>query len=100
MGNANRAAILNDRPITDLSADVIAELMSEAGPLWQEQHQARLASRPRKRAVGAGATHLLVSVDQLLATLVHPARDPVPPKLLLDNAGVWCAPAMVALANV
>ncbi|MFH9969445.1 transposase family protein [Streptomyces mirabilis] len=28
-------------------------------------------SRPRKRAVGAGAKHRLVFVDRLLATLVH-----------------------------
>ncbi|MFF5343997.1 transposase family protein [Streptomyces althioticus] len=33
--------------------------------------QARLAARPRKRAVGVGAKHRLVSVDRLLATLVH-----------------------------
>jgi hypothetical protein len=30
-----------------------------------------LASRPRRRVVGAGAKHKLVFVDQLLATLVH-----------------------------
>ncbi|WP_234353321.1 transposase [Streptomyces ardesiacus] len=45
--------------------------MAELGPLWHEQHQARLASRPRKRAIGAGAKHRLVFVDRLLATLVH-----------------------------
>ncbi|WP_256332971.1 transposase family protein [Streptomyces sp. 2131.1] len=28
-------------------------------------------SRPRRRAVGAGAKHKLVSVDRLLATLAH-----------------------------
>jgi hypothetical protein len=50
---------------------VIAELIEEIGPLWQERHQARLAARPRKRAVGAGAKHRLVFVDHLLATLVH-----------------------------
>ncbi|MEU8470154.1 transposase family protein [Streptomyces sp. NPDC029006] len=33
--------------------------------------QAKLASRPRRRAVGAGAKHQLVFVDRLLATLVH-----------------------------
>ncbi|MEU2762236.1 transposase family protein [Streptomyces sp. NPDC007094] len=52
---------------TSLSAAVIAEV----GPLWHERHRARLASRPRKRAVGAGAKHRLVFVDRLLATLVH-----------------------------
>jgi hypothetical protein len=50
---------------------VIAELVAELGPLWHERHQAKLASRPRKRAVGAGAKHRLVFVDRLLATLVH-----------------------------
>lgn len=39
--------------------------------MWQERHQARLAARPRKRAVGAGAKHRLVFIDWLLATLVH-----------------------------
>ena len=54
-----------------MSADVIAELVAEIGPLWHERHQARLVSRARKRAVGAGAKHQLVFVDRLLATLVH-----------------------------
>lgn len=71
MGNAARAAIVSDRRITGLSAQVIAELVSEVGPLWHERHQSRLVSRPRKRAVGAGAKHRLVFVDRLLATLVH-----------------------------
>ncbi|MGW3554195.1 transposase family protein [Streptomyces griseoincarnatus] len=71
VGNASRAAIISDRRITGLSANVIAELLSELGPLWHERHQAKLASRPRKRAVGAGAKHRLVFVDRLLATLVH-----------------------------
>ncbi|MGW5285008.1 transposase family protein [Streptomyces collinus] len=63
--------IISNRRITGLTADVIAELVTEIGPLWQERHQARLASRQRKRAVGAGAKHRLVFVDRLLATLVH-----------------------------
>jgi hypothetical protein len=71
VGNVSRAAIISDRRITGLSADVIAELVAELGPLWHERHQARLASRPRKRAVGAGAKHRLVFIDRLLATLVH-----------------------------
>ncbi|MFJ8694205.1 transposase family protein [Streptomyces roseolilacinus] len=71
VGSASRAAIIDDRRITGLSADVITELIAEVGLLWHERHQARLASRPRKRAVGAGAKHRLVFVDRLLATLVH-----------------------------
>lgn len=70
VGNGSRAAIISDRRITGLSAEVIAELVAEVGPLWQERHQARLESRPRKRAVG-GAKHRLVFIDRLLATLVH-----------------------------
>ncbi|MFJ8768981.1 transposase family protein [Streptomyces clavifer] len=66
-----RTAIISDRKITGLSAAVIAELVAEVGPLWHERHRARLASRLRKRAVGAGAKHQMVSVDRLLATLVH-----------------------------
>ncbi|MEU0845725.1 transposase family protein [Streptomyces sp. NPDC005962] len=71
MENATRAVIIGNRRITGLTADVIAELIAEVGPLWHERHQKRLASRPRKRAVGAGAKHRLVFVDRLLATLVH-----------------------------
>ncbi|MGW1396837.1 helix-turn-helix domain-containing protein [Streptomyces nigra] len=71
VGKASRAAIISDRRITGLSAGVIAELVAERGPLWHERHQARLASRSRKRAVGAGAKHRLVFVDRLLVTLVH-----------------------------
>ncbi|WP_328543934.1 transposase [Streptomyces europaeiscabiei] len=56
--------------VTGLSPVVIAELIAEIGPLWHEQHQARLTARPRKRAVGAGAKHQFVFVDRLLATLV------------------------------
>ncbi|WP_234432547.1 helix-turn-helix domain-containing protein, partial [Streptomyces sp. NRRL S-378] len=71
VGTATRAAIISDQRITGLSADVIAELVAEVGPLWHERHQTRLESRPRMRAVGAGAKHQLVFVDRLLATLVH-----------------------------
>ncbi|MDF3299433.1 transposase [Streptomyces tropicalis] len=71
VGNATREAIIGDRRVTGLSAAVIAELVAEVGPLWHERHQAVLVSRPRKRAVGAGAKHRLVFVDRLLATLVH-----------------------------
>ncbi|MEU9663864.1 helix-turn-helix domain-containing protein [Streptomyces chartreusis] len=49
---------------------MIAELVAEVGPLWHEQHQARLTARPRRRAVGAGAKNKFVFVDRLLATLV------------------------------
>ncbi|MFF6836885.1 transposase family protein [Streptomyces sp. NPDC012438] len=63
--------IISNRRITGLSADVIAELIAEVGPLWHERQQAKLASRPRKRAVGAGAKHRLVFADRLLAALVH-----------------------------
>ncbi|MFJ4689546.1 transposase family protein [Streptomyces sp. NPDC088789] len=63
--------IISNRRITGLTADVIAELVAEIGTLWHERHQARLASRQRKRTVGAGAKHRLVFVDRLLATLVH-----------------------------
>lgn len=66
-----RAAIISNRRITGLSADVLAELVAEVGPLWHARHQAKLAARARKRAVGAGAKHRLVFVDRLLATLVH-----------------------------
>ncbi|MFC8294852.1 transposase family protein [Streptomyces sp. NPDC057242] len=63
--------IISNRRITGLSADVIAELIAEVGPLWHERQQTKLAPRPRKRAVGAGAKRRLIFIDRLLATLVH-----------------------------
>ncbi|MFI1576174.1 hypothetical protein ACH4VQ_35855 [Streptomyces anulatus] len=56
--------IINNRRITGLPAHVIVELVAELQPLWHERHQAKLASRPRKRAVGAGAKHRFVFVDR------------------------------------
>lgn len=66
-----RTAIISNRRITGLSADVLAELVAEIGPLWHARHQAKLASRARRRAVGAGAKHRPVFIDRLLATLMH-----------------------------
>ncbi|WP_327321273.1 transposase [Streptomyces sp. NBC_01210] len=71
VGTWARAAIIGSQRITGLSPDVIAELVAEVGPLWYDRHQAVLASRPRGRAVEAGAKHKLVFVDRLLAALVH-----------------------------
>ncbi|WP_246156946.1 transposase [Streptomyces xiamenensis] len=71
VGNRARAAIIRSQRITGLAPEVFAELVAEIGPLWHERHQAGLASRPRRRAMGAGAKHKLVFVDRLLATLVH-----------------------------
>ena len=56
-----RAAAVADRRVTELSREVLAELVVELGPRWQA----------RQRALGAGARHRLVLVDRLLATLVH-----------------------------
>ncbi|MGR6964242.1 helix-turn-helix domain-containing protein [Geodermatophilus sp. URMC 61] len=66
-----RAAAVADRRVTGLSREVLAELVVELGPRWQARQDARLADRPRRRAVGAGARHRLVFLDRLLATLVH-----------------------------
>ncbi|WP_241778423.1 transposase [Streptomyces sp. CNQ431] len=71
VGSRTRAAIIRNQRITGLAPDVIAELVAEIGPLWHERHQAVLTSRPRRRAVGAGAKYKLVFADRLLATLVH-----------------------------
>ncbi|MFD8814728.1 hypothetical protein ACFV23_25370 [Streptomyces sp. NPDC059627] len=62
--------IVAEYRVTGLSPAVIAELVAEVGPLRHEQHQARLAARPRRRAAGAGAKHKFVLVDRLLATRV------------------------------
>ena len=66
-----RAAVVADRRVTGLSREVLADLVAELGPRWQARQEARLADRPRRRAIGAGARHRLVFVDRLLATLVH-----------------------------
>jgi hypothetical protein len=66
-----RAAAVADRRVTGLSPQVLAELVAELGPRWQARQDARLADRPRQRAIGAGARHRLVFIDRLLATLVH-----------------------------
>ncbi|WP_406053665.1 transposase family protein [Streptomyces sp. NBC_01077] len=71
VGTVTRAVIVSNRRITGLSADVIAELITELDPLWHECHQAKLTSRPRKRAAGAGAKHRFVFAGRLLAALVH-----------------------------
>src|SRR3954447_6236828 len=65
------AAAVADRRVTGLSREVLAELVAELGPRWQARQEARLADRPSRRAVGAGARHRLVFLDRLLATLVH-----------------------------
>jgi len=70
VGAGARELIVTEYRVTGLSPRVIAELVAEVGPLWHEQHQARLTARPRQRAVGAGAKHRFVFVDRLLATLV------------------------------
>ncbi|MGW8953964.1 transposase family protein [Streptomyces sp. NPDC055709] len=77
--------IISNRRITGLTTEVIDELVGEIGPLWHERHQVRLASRPRKRAVGAGAKHRLVFVDRLLATLVHRRHG-----VTHDVLACWC----------
>jgi hypothetical protein len=66
-----RVAAVADRRVTGLSREVLAELVAEVGPRGQACQDARLADRPRRRAVGAGARHRLVFLDRLLATLVH-----------------------------
>ncbi|MFC9230128.1 transposase family protein [Streptomyces decoyicus] len=50
---------------------MIAELVVEPSPLPHERHRARLGSRSRKRALGAGAKHRLVFAGRLLVTPVH-----------------------------
>ncbi|WP_372444021.1 transposase family protein [Micromonospora antibiotica] len=65
------AAIMTNRRLTGLSRSVIEDLVSELRPRWQAQHRDRLASRIRRRRIGAGARHRFGFVDRLLATLVH-----------------------------
>jgi hypothetical protein len=66
----DRSTVVGQRRVTGLSVEVIADLVAELGPVWQDRQQARLTARTRRRAVGAGARYRLVFVDRLLATLV------------------------------
>jgi hypothetical protein len=80
-----RAAAVADRHVTGLSQQVLAELIAEVGPRWQARQEARLADRPRQRAVGAGARHRLVFIDRLPATLVHLRHG-----VTHDVLACWC----------
>ncbi|MFF0316596.1 transposase family protein [Micromonospora sp. NPDC005252] len=62
---------MTNRRLTGLSRSVIEGLVSELRPRWRAQHRDRLASRIRRRRIGAGARHRFGFVDRLLATLVH-----------------------------
>lgn len=70
MGAGARQSIVAEYRVTGLSPEVIGELIAEVGPLWHEQHHARLAARPRQQAAGAGVKHKFVFVDRL-PTLVN-----------------------------
>ena len=78
--------VVGNRRITGLSPEVIGELVAELGPVWQARRDARLADRPRRRAVGAGARYQLVFVDRLLVTLVHLRHG-----VTHDVLGAWFA---------
>jgi hypothetical protein len=56
---------ISNRRITGLSGDVRAQPRAEVGTLGRERHLAKLAARPRRRAVGAGAKPQLVFADRL-----------------------------------
>ncbi|MEV5765490.1 transposase family protein [Micromonospora sp. NPDC052213] len=57
--------------MTGLSRQVIAGLVAELAPRWQARHRDRLATRTRRRRIGAGAKHRLAFTDRPLAALVH-----------------------------
>ncbi|WP_411093506.1 helix-turn-helix domain-containing protein [Streptomyces sp. 049-1] len=78
---------------------MIAELVGETDALWHERRRARLTSRSRKRAVGAGVKHRLVLVDRLLATLVH-LRHGVSHNVLACRFGVDRSTVTRAIAEV
>ncbi|MFC8176870.1 transposase family protein [Streptomyces sp. NPDC057325] len=99
MVTVTRAAIVSSRRITGLSADVIAEHVADLGLLWHECHQAKLVSRTRQRAVGAGAKHRLVFVDRLLAALVH-LRHAAPHDVLACWFEVACSTITRAVGEV
>ncbi|MFD8564725.1 helix-turn-helix domain-containing protein [Streptosporangium canum] len=71
MRTPGRTIILENRRITGLSVEVIAELVAEIGPLRQARHPATLANRPRRRTIGAGARHKPVFIDRPPATPAH-----------------------------
>ncbi|MER8199281.1 transposase family protein [Streptomyces microflavus] len=66
------------------------EIVPRAGQ--HEQHEARPAARPRKRAASADTKHPRVIINRLLATLVHP-RHGVTHDVLARLFGVNCSTA-------
>ncbi len=76
-----RAAVVADRHVTGLSREVLAELVAELGPRWQARQDARLADRPRQRAVGAGARH-----REMARAFMHGAVMVAAPALLRSGA--------------
>ncbi|EST36680.1 hypothetical protein M878_00875 [Streptomyces roseochromogenus subsp. oscitans DS 12.976] len=83
MGDGARELIVAEYPVTGLSPDVIAELIAELGPLWQDQHQAaRLTARPRRRAAGASVEHKLVFVGRLPGSALTDLAEAVDEVLL------------------
>jgi hypothetical protein len=57
--------------VTGLSQRSWLSSPGEPGPHWRAHLDARLADRPRQRAVGAGLRDRLVFVDRSLVTLVQ-----------------------------
>jgi hypothetical protein len=53
----DRSAVVGQRRVTGLSIGVIAVLLAELGPMWQDRQLARLTARTRRRGVGAGARY-------------------------------------------
>ncbi|MFB0615031.1 transposase family protein [Streptomyces sp. AGS-58] len=64
-----------------------------------DEHQPRLASRSRKRPVGAGAKHRMAFVDRLLAKLVHLRRG-TEHGVLACWFGVDCSTIIHAISEV
>jgi hypothetical protein len=59
------------RELTGLSLDQFARLLGEIGPEWEAAREARLSSRARARAFGAGRKHEVPFAGRLLTTLMY-----------------------------
>lgn len=69
-----RPSLLTDsqmRELTGLSLRQFSGLLAEVGPEWEAAREARLSSRERQRAFGAGRRHDVPFAGRLLTTLVY-----------------------------
>jgi DDE superfamily endonuclease len=70
----SRPSLLTDRQVrelTGLSRAQFATLIGEIGAAWENDREARLSARARRRALGAGRKHVLPFAGRLLLAVMY-----------------------------